>query len=101
MSERRRFERHNIQVPVNVSAGVRRDRVGVIRDVSASGMLFHSISQFAPGERIVVYFKHNHQRGTTAGYVVRAELDQKTDSMFRFLTAVRFDAPLLDLELAG
>ncbi|HEY4181275.1 MAG TPA: PilZ domain-containing protein [Kofleriaceae bacterium] len=101
MSDRRRYERHPVNVPVNVSTTVRRDRVGVTRDLSASGVLFHSISKFAPGERVVVYFKHNHKRGTTAGYVVRAELDETTDGMFRFLTAVRFDAPLLDLDLVA
>ncbi|MFN0251067.1 MAG: PilZ domain-containing protein [Kofleriaceae bacterium] len=99
MSERRRFERLPIQVPVNVSTSVRRDRVGMIRDLSASGVLFHSLSKFAIGERVVVMFKLPSRKGVTSGRVVRAQIDPNLDNMFRFMTAVRFDAPLLDLRL--
>jgi hypothetical protein len=99
MTNRRRFERHPIQVPVNISTAVRRDRVGVIRDVSASGVLFHSISKFEIGERVTVVFKIAHRNGTTAGQVVRTDTDDHPDNIFRFVTAVRFDAPLLDLPL--
>lgn len=99
MSERRRFERHPIQVPVNVSTEVRRDRVGMIRDLSASGVLFHSLSKFAIGERVVIQYRVGKARGSTAGHVVRATTDSNTHNMFRFVTAVRFDAPLLDLPI--
>lgn len=99
MTNRRRFERHSIQVPVSVSTAVRRDRVGVIRDVSASGVLFHSRSKFEVGERVTVMFKVAHRKGTSAGRVVRTDTDDHPDNIFRFLTAVRFDAPLLDLPL--
>ena len=100
MVERRRFERLPIQVPVNVSTSVRHDRVGMIRDLSVSGVLFHSLSRFAIGERVVVMFKLPARKGITAGKVVRAAIDANLDNMFRFMTAVSFDAPLLDLELA-
>lgn len=99
MSDRRRHTRHPIQVPVNVCAGARRDRVGMIRDLSRSGILFHSLSKFAIGERLAVMFRIQRRNGATAGYVVRAETDDHPDNIFRFLTAVRFDAPLLDLEI--
>ena len=88
-------------MPVSVSTSVRRDRVGMIRDLSESGVLFHSLSRFAPGERVVVMFKLNNRRVPSAGCVVRADLDDHADNMFRFLTAVKFDAPLLDLQLAA
>ena len=99
MTNRRRFERHPIQVPVNVSTPVRRDRAGMIRDVSASGVLFHSLSEYAIGERVTVMFNLAHRKGLTAGKVVRTETDDSPDNIFRFVTAVRFDAPLLDLPL--
>jgi hypothetical protein len=99
MSERRRFERRPIEVPVSVSTRERQDRVGLIRDVSASGMLFHSRSKFAVGERVRVWFRVEKRIGSTAGEVVRAACDTNEDNIFRFLTAVRFDAPLLDLPL--
>lgn len=99
IDNRRRFERHPVRVPVNVSTAVRRDRVGMIRDVSASGVLFHSRSKFEIGERVTVMFKLAHRKGLTAGSVVRTDTDDHPDNMFRFVTAVRFDAPLLDLRL--
>jgi hypothetical protein len=98
-SNRRHFERHAIHVPVSVSTAVRRDRVGVIRDVSASGVLFHSLSQFEVGERVTLMFKVKHRHGSTAGYVVRTDTDEHPDNFFRHLTAVQFDAPLFDLPL--
>jgi hypothetical protein len=99
MGERRRFERHAIQVPVNVSTKVRQNRVGVIRDVSASGVLFHSRSRFALGERLTIQFRIRKDKSSTAGRVVRAGTDQRDDAFFPYLTAVQFDAPLLDLPL--
>lgn len=99
MSERRRYQRLPIQVPVNVSTTVRRDRVGMIRDLSVSGLLFHSLSKFAIGERVVVMFKlAGGRKGISSGHVVRAAVDPNVENMFRFVTAVSFDAPLLDLE---
>lgn len=86
-------------MPIKVSTPVRRDRLGVIRDVSASGLLFHSLSQFEIGERVTVMFKAPHGNGVTAGEVVRTDTDEHPDNIFRHLTAVRFDAPLLDLKL--
>lgn len=99
MSERRHHTRHPIQVPVNVSAGARRDRVGMIRDLSRSGILFHSLSRFELGERLALMFRVDRAKGSTGGQVVRVDTDDHPDNIFRFLTAVRFDAPLLDLEI--
>jgi len=101
MSERRRFERLPIQVPVNVSTTVRLDRVGMIRDLSVSGLLFHSLSKYAIGERVAIMFKLASRKGVTSGQVVRAAIDSNLENMFRFVTAVRFDAPLLDIDLAS
>ena len=97
--ERRGHDRHVIQMPVNVSTDERRDRAGVMRDLSSTGMLFHSRSKFAIGERVTVLFKVAHRKGTSAGQVVRIETDDHPDNIFPFRTAVQFDAPLLDLPL--
>jgi len=99
MSERRRHLRYPIQVPVDVSTAVRRHRVGMIRDLSASGILFHSLSRFAVGETLALMFRLAKHRGSTGGCVVRVDTDDHPDNIFRFLTAVRFDAPLLDLKI--
>jgi hypothetical protein len=108
VSERRNFPRHPIQVPVNVSTTVRRDRAGMIRDVSASGMLFHSRSQFDIGERLVLQFRvasdpdeqlAGRPAKSATGLVVRTFCDTDIHAIFPFITAVRFEAPLLDLPL--
>lgn len=101
MPERRSADRHEVFVPINVSTSARRDRVGMIRDLSEHGVLFHSLSKYALGERVAVMFKLGGERIPTSGCVVRADLDDNADNIFRFLTAVRFDAPLLDLPLAA
>jgi hypothetical protein len=97
--DRRRFTRHPLHVPVNVSTRERRARAGIIRDVSASGVLFHSRSAFAIGDRVTVMFFLAHVNGTTTGQVVRAFVDPRVENRFPHVTAVRFDAPLLDLPL--
>lgn len=101
--ERRRFGRHPVSTPVNVCTVSRRDRAGMIRDVSASGLLFHSLSKFAIGERVslMFYVRRGNERlkGSTGGEVVRAYVDDDVNNFFRNVTAVRFDAPLIDLEI--
>ena len=100
MGERRRFARHPVKVAVSVTSINRRDRVGVTRDVSASGLLFHSVSEFQIGERVKVVFRPPRSRlSSTLGLVVRTRHDPDNASPFRFVTAVVFDAPLLDLPL--
>jgi len=99
VDDRRRHTRHPIQVPVEVSTPTRRHRVGMIRDLSQSGILFHSRSKFAIGERLALMFRLSKHNGSTGGHVVRTETDDHPDNIFRFVTAVRFDAPLLDLRI--
>ena len=94
MAERRGFQRIPIITPVNISTVERRDRIGMIRDVSADGMLFHSRSRFAIGERVSVYFDVDANRHDISGRVVRASLDTNHDTLFQHLTAIRFEAPL-------
>jgi len=95
MNEHRQFERRRIYMPVAINTEARRDRLGLIRDMSETGMLFHSRSKFAIGERVTLEFSVEAERdGAATGQVVRADRDQNEDNMFPFLTAIQFDAPL-------
>jgi hypothetical protein len=93
-SERRGFTRHPIQVAVSITTSDRHDRVGVTRDLSASGLLFHSLSRFAPGERVRLVFHAVRRASCATGEVVRATQDPDEASRLRYLTAVRFDDPI-------
>ena len=94
MNERRRNTRHPNKVPVNVCSGTRRDRAGVIRDLSVDGMLFHSRSKFAIGDEVELMFVLDAQRPVLRGRVVRAYVDDNLDNVFQHITAVTFEAPL-------
>ena len=93
-SERRRFTRHPIHVAVSITTADRHDRVGVTRDLSESGLLFHSLSQFQPGERVWLVFQAARRANCATGEVVRAVQDPNETSLLRYVTAVKFDAPI-------
>jgi hypothetical protein len=97
MSERRRHARHPIQVPVNVCTDRRRDRAGMIRDLSVDGLLFHSRSKYAIGDEVELMFLLDAQRPQLRGRVVRTFIDDNVDNVFPHVTAVTFEAPLFDL----
>ena len=100
MRNRRRFERRWLEMPVSISTSDRRDRAGMIRDMSESGILIHSVSELAVGERVVLVFRVGRDRSSSAsGRVVRVYCDTSGDNILRFFAAVQFDAPLLDLRL--
>ena len=84
--------RETVFAPTNINTNERRDRVGMIREMSRTGALFHSRSQFAIGERLSM--KYRAESGDFAfaeGTVVRAFRDTCDDNMFPHLTAVHFD----------
>jgi hypothetical protein len=94
MSERRRFPRRPIWKPVNVNTMERRDRVGMIRDMSETGVLFHSRSRFAIGERVSIEFRPDANTiGSAAGQVVRAFRDTNEDTLFPYVTAIQLEHP--------
>jgi len=99
MTNQRLFERHEFDQPVNVSTDVRRDRVGVARNLSPQGIQFESRSCFAVGERVVIMFRRpkRKDRTSTSGTVVRSWSVLDQGSMFAHGAAVRFDVPDLDL----
>jgi len=92
--ERRRAERRDFPQPVNITTVSRKDRLGVARDLSATGMLFGSRSRFALGERVDLVFLSSLTGATrVAGRVVRTSTEPDPMTMWPHLTAVEFDRP--------
>jgi hypothetical protein len=77
---------------VNVSTDNRKDRVGVTSDVSESGMVFHSLSRFAVGEKLDIVFGAVDAERVASGRVVRTARDPRWH-LFPNVTAIQFDAP--------
>ena len=96
MSERRNHMRHPANVVVAISTDERKDRVGVTSDVSPTGLLLHSLSRFAVGERVSVLYRYNGVESVAKGQVVRTGRDERWQ-MFPHATAVRFEAMQPDL----
>jgi hypothetical protein len=94
MRERREASRHRVLTPVNVSTVDRPDRVGMLDDVSAHGLAFHSRSRYQIGERLSVMFQDGDARRDVTGRVVRTSLETNEDAFFHHVTAVRLDHPL-------
>jgi hypothetical protein len=92
MSDRRSSMREFVYAPINVHTAQRRDRVGMFREMSRTGALFHSRSQFEVGERLTMQYRAEHGELTfVEGTVVRAFRDSCEDNVFQFLTAVQFE----------
>jgi len=92
MNNRRRSPRNPINVAVNITAPDRPDQIGVSRDLSDGGMLFHSLSRFDVGIRVQLLFRTGEREETVAGRVVRASKDQAW-SFYPHATAVAFVDP--------
>ena len=84
--------REEVFAPVNIDTSERRDRVGMIREMSRTGALFHSRSRFTIGERLELTYRSESGSFTkAAGTVVRALRDPVEDNVvFPFLTAIQF-----------
>jgi hypothetical protein len=97
MSERRQVERVQRYTVVGIDCGDRAERVGITRNVSATGALFHSVSRFEVGDRVVLVMlpRGSEVEERVGARVVRAEVEPPdTDTSFPHLTAVEFDAPI-------
>ena len=95
--DRRNNNRELINAVVGIDATDRTDRVGVTRNLSSKGALFHSASRFSPGEKLKLLFRKPGKDGEhkVEAMVVRTAVDDpESDSMFRHLTAVVFDEPI-------
>jgi hypothetical protein len=79
MQDRRESKRLALQVPVEIDG-----HAGFSRDLSATGMLFHSDRGFAVGEKITVAFRIGSKADRAVAQVVRSDGQ---------VTAVRFERP--------
>ncbi len=92
MTHLRRHPRTNVSFPVAIDAPEKGGRVGVVRNVSASGLLVGTPSQFRAGQRVRVRFK-TRRRGPSydvPGTIVRVGLDPSGEWLGR-LVAVELD----------
>ena len=97
--DRRHHNRQLVHAVVGIDADDRRDRVGVTRNLSPTGALFHSASRFEPGETLELLYREpgSEEDVRVKAKVVRTEIDDpKSGSFFCHLTAVQFDPPVED-----
>lgn len=94
MHERRQAARIQVSVPVAITTSYAPDRVGMTRDLSATGILFHSVTKFEVGEDMRLVFTVSGANAVATGRVVRAQIDPNLDSAFRHVIAVKFDFAL-------
>jgi hypothetical protein len=97
MVEQRRAERRSCADLINVHTETRKDRAGVVRDVSENGLRFMSRSKYALGERVEVLI-HVSQQGykKASGRIVRTSLPPQYDQFFPHPAAIEFDGPMRD-----
>jgi len=80
-----------MQVAVSVSTDRRPDSLAVTRDVSARGLLLHSMSRFNLGERVRVVYRAMDIETTATGRVVRTSREPERWSTFPNVAAVELD----------
>jgi hypothetical protein len=90
--ERRTDVRHATNLVVSIHTEQRKDRVGITSDVSATGLLLHSLSRFQVGDRVHLVFQVGEAEQTASGRVVRAAKDARWE-LFPNVAAVRFETP--------
>jgi hypothetical protein len=93
MQNRRRSARQPVNVAVSITSPDRPEQIGVSRDVSDSGMLFHSLSRFDIGIRVQLLFRTGEREQLVTGRVVRASRDPAW-SFYPHATAVTFVDPI-------
>ena len=95
MSNGRRSERRAIGEPINICTDTRKNRAGIARDLSTTGVRFQSRSRFAIGERVDLMFRTSTSAITSVtGRVVRTPTVADYTNLFPHTTAVEFDAPV-------
>jgi hypothetical protein len=96
-SNRRTFERAPLFAAVGIDTPERKDRAGITRNVSAGGLLFHSMSRFTLGERMLLTYRDpaTRQDSQVPARVVRVASDlPMTGNSFPHLCAVEFEHPI-------
>jgi len=93
MQERRKHLRQKLHVPLEIDSDQKKDRIGVVRNASPSGVLFGTPSNFRPGDRVtlrILVDPADPSRHTVTGRIVRVAMDNASD-WFSRLVAVSFD----------
>ena len=98
LNERRTQTRHRVNVPLEIDGGA---RIGLSLDASSEGMLFNTRSHFSPGEELTVTLRlPGEARAETRARVVRVtHVDKLSTLPWRYLTAVRFEGPVVELDM--
>src|SRR6185503_18705883 len=99
MAERRRHPRHRATFPVQIDTERKKQRLGVARNASVSGVLLGTGSRFDAGERVslALQFHGKAQEWRVSGRIVRVGSDRASDWFSRIL-AVEFDQALPEIE---
>jgi hypothetical protein len=103
MEDRRRYTRRTVRLVLGIETDSRKDRAGLTRDVSPTGMSFRSPSRFSVGETIKLKFRDPKARQRNVevfGTVVRTQVEPK-QFIFRHLAAVSFKGHIAVLEDVG
>lgn len=93
---RRRFRRHRVVFPVEVSSPKKPGRLGMCRNGSACGMLVGTPSRFEMGDELVLSFqvRSGAPENVVKGKIVRvAEELENRDHWCHRLVAVELDEP--------
>ena len=98
MMNRRRYARQSCVELTSISTERRPDRVGLVRDVSPSGLRFDSVSRFAVDECVELRV-HLPSTGARilSGRVVRAFAAADRTSLYPHSAGLVFDKPHFDL----
>jgi hypothetical protein len=96
--ERRCWSRRPVHAAVAIDASDRDNRIGVTRNLSAGGVLFHTASRFQIGEYLDLTFRGPPVVPVDTrvrGRVVRACHDvRESGTLFPHVIAVEFEEPL-------
>jgi len=99
-AERRESPRTQTAVAVEIDGQMRKHRLGVSRDTSATGMLLATPSKFEVGERLTlqVYLSSSDRR-SIRGRVTRVEINSaESNEPWRYRLALAYDEPAPDLQ---
>ena len=91
MTERRRADRQPLSVPINITTLDGRPRVGMLENVSDTGLAFYSRSTYEVGDRVNVAFHDGAARRDVTGRVVRTSLSETDAAFFHHVTGIRFE----------
>jgi hypothetical protein len=97
--DHRRFERFNVWLPLHIDSDKKKARVGVTRNMSASGLMFGTRSRYAVGQNLDLTFRVDLRAPERLLRARIVRLDGTDDGgMFPRRVAVEFTEPLPELE---